>query len=171
MVGIPEYALERLYDAPAELIWKSWTDSALFSRWYGAGVQTIVHKMDVRHGGEALIELKWDNNSLFQRFRYIAIEPCERLTWLFSATNKNWEIVPKNYETEPSPLAEAWPANFLTTIKLEPHEGKFILHLSLTPVEASDAEIIAFRKARLNIDEGWNAGMKVLDEIIEELKR
>lgn len=164
MVGIPEYALERLYDAPAELIWKSWTDAALFSRWYGAGVETIVHKMDVRPNGEALIELTWGDNSLFQRFRYIAVEPYERLTWLFSSTNHNWEIVP-------SPLAEAWPANFLTTIKLEPHEGKFILHLSLTPVEASDAEIMAFRKARLNIDDGWNAGMKVLDEIIEELKK
>jgi uncharacterized protein YndB with AHSA1/START domain len=163
MGGIPEYALERLYDAPDELIWKTWTDAPLFSRWYGAGVQTIVHKMDVRPGGEGLIELKWDNNSLFQKFRYLEVEPHERLTWLFSSTNEAWEMVP-------SPIAEAWPANFLTTIKLEPHDGKYILHLSLTPVDATEAEVMAFRKARLNIDAGWNAGMKVLDEIVEELK-
>ena len=161
--GIPEYALERFYDAPGELLWRAWTDAALFSRWYGPGVQTIVHKMDVRRGGECLIELKWDNNSLFQKFLYLEVEPPERLTWLFSSTNEAWDVIP-------SPLSESWPANFLTTIKLEPHDEQYILHLSLTPFDASEAEVMAFRKARLNIDAGWNAGMKVLDEIVEELK-
>jgi uncharacterized protein YndB with AHSA1/START domain len=164
MVGIPEYALERLYDAPEELIWRTWTDPALFSRWYGPGVQTIIHKMDVRPGGECLLELRWDGGSLFQKFRYLEVEPYERLTWLFSSTNAAWEIAS-------SPLAEVWPANFLTTIKLEPCHGKHLLHLSLTPVEATEAEVLAFRKARFQIDEGWNAGMKVLDEIIEKLKK
>lgn len=164
MSGIPEYALERLYEAPGELIWRTWTDPSLFSRWYGPGVQTIVHKMDVRPGGECLIELQWDNNSLYQKFRYLEVEPYERLTWLFSSTNKAWEMIP-------SPLSETWPANFLTTIKLESSDGNNILHLSLTPFDASDAEIMAFRKARLNIDDGWNAGMKVLDAIVEELKQ
>lgn len=163
MTGVPEYALERLYDAPAELIWRSWTDASLFSRWYGPGVQTIVHKMDVRPGGECLIELKWDNSSLFQKFRYLEVEPYENLTWLFSSTNEVWDVAS-------SPLTETWPANFLTTIKLEPHDGKYMFHLSLTPFDATDEEIMAFRKARLNIDAGWNAGMKVLDDIVEELK-
>jgi uncharacterized protein YndB with AHSA1/START domain len=164
MSGIPEYALERLYKAPAELIWRSWTDPSLFSRWYGPGVETIIHRMDVRPGGEGLIELKWDNNSLFQRFRYLEVEPYERLTWLFSSTNKDWEVVP-------SPLSQSWPANFLTTLKLEPNDWGNVLHLSLTPVDATEAEVWAFRKAISNIDAGWNAGMKVLDEIVEELKR
>lgn len=163
MSGIPEYALERLYDAPGELIWRSWTDASLFSRWYGPGVETIIHKMDVCLGGECLIELKWDNHSLFQKFRYLEVEPHEKLTWLFSSTNEAWDVVP-------SPLSESWPANFLTTIKLEPHDGKYMFHLSLTPFHATEAETLAFRKARLDIDAGWNAGMKVLDEIVEELK-
>jgi uncharacterized protein YndB with AHSA1/START domain len=163
MSGIPEYALERFYEAPAEIIWRSWTEPALFSRWYGPGVKTVIHKMDVRPGGECLIELKWDNNSLFQKFRYLEVEPHERLTWLFSSTNETWDVMP-------SPLSEAWPANFLTTIKLEPVDGGRMLHLSLTPFDATEAEVMAFRKARLNIDAGWNAGMQVLDEIVEELK-
>lgn len=163
MSGIPEYALERLYDAPDKLIWRTWTEAALFSRWYSPGVETVVHKMEVRPGGECLIELKWDGNSLFQKFRYLEVEPHERLTWLFSSANKEWDLMP-------SPFLEAWPANFLATIKLESCHGQFMLHLSLIPVEASEAEIMAFRKARLNIDAGWNAGMKVLDEIVEELK-
>jgi len=164
MSGIPEYALERFYEAPVEIIWRSWTDPALFSRWYGPGVQTIIHKMDVRPGGDCLIELKWDNNSLFQRFRYLEVELHERLTWLFSSTNKTWDVVP-------SPLSEAWPANFLASIKLEPCHEHYMLHLSLTPVDATEEEVLAFRKARLNIDSGWNAGMKVLDGIVEELKK
>lgn len=163
MAGVPEYALERLYDAPGELIWQSWTNPILFSRWYAPGVETIIHKMDVRPGGECLIELKWDNNSLFQKFQYLEVTPYENLTWLFSSANESWDIIS-------SPLAENWPTTILTTIKLEPHDEQNLLHLSLTPFDATDVEINGFKKARLNVDAGWNAGLRVLDGIVEELK-
>lgn len=163
MAGVPEYALERLYDAPAEVIWRSWTNPVLFSRWYAPGVETIIHNMDVRPGGECLIALRWDNNSLFQKFQYLEVTPYENLTWLFSSANEGGETIP-------SPLAENWPKNILTTIKLEPHEEQYLLHLSLTPFNATEVEINCFKKARLNVDAGWNAGLNVLDEIVAELK-
>lgn len=163
MAGVPEYALERLYDAPGELIWRSWTDPVLFSRWYAPGVETIIHRMDVRPGGNCLIELRWNNNALFQKFQYLAVTPYENLTWLFSSADESWDNIS-------SPLAENWPRNILTSIKLEPHAGKNFLHLSLTPFDATDEEINCFKKARLNVDAGWNAGLRVLDDIVEELK-
>lgn len=164
MVGVPEYALERFYDAAPELLWRAWTDPSLFSRWYAPGLQTIVHKMEVHLRGESRIQLKWDNNSLYQKFLYLEVDPYQRLTWLLSPTNESWEPIS-------SPVAQNWPAKFLTTIKLEPSHEQISLHLSLTPVDATDEETMAFRKARMNIDAGWNAGMKVLDEVVDELKK
>jgi len=35
MSELPAYRLERTFDAPRELVWKTWTDPALLPRWYG----------------------------------------------------------------------------------------------------------------------------------------
>ena len=48
--------LERTFDAPASLIWRMWTDPALFASWYGPDGATVsVVTMDVRVGGARLI--------------------------------------------------------------------------------------------------------------------
>jgi uncharacterized protein YndB with AHSA1/START domain len=57
MSDLPEYILDRTFDAPRELVWRAWTPSELLSRWYGPGVDTIIHKFDLRPGGEWLIEM------------------------------------------------------------------------------------------------------------------
>ena len=54
----PENAvvLERTMEAPADLVWQMWTDSAHFSAWYGPTGATIpVASMDVRVGGTRLV--------------------------------------------------------------------------------------------------------------------
>ena len=35
MSALPEYMLERIFDAPRELVWRAWTDSDLLHRWFG----------------------------------------------------------------------------------------------------------------------------------------
>jgi uncharacterized protein YndB with AHSA1/START domain len=44
--------LERVFDAPIELVWKMWTDPVSFKEWYGPGGATVpVAELDVRPGG------------------------------------------------------------------------------------------------------------------------
>jgi uncharacterized protein YndB with AHSA1/START domain len=44
--------LERVFDAPIELVWKMWTDPASFKAWYGPSDVTVpVAELDVRPGG------------------------------------------------------------------------------------------------------------------------
>jgi uncharacterized protein YndB with AHSA1/START domain len=46
-------ALERVFDAPIELVWKMWTDPVSFKAWYGpAGATVPVAELDVRPGGQ-----------------------------------------------------------------------------------------------------------------------
>jgi len=33
MSDLPTYVLERVFDAPRELVWKTWTDPRLLPRW------------------------------------------------------------------------------------------------------------------------------------------
>ncbi|MCH8250094.1 MAG: SRPBCC domain-containing protein [Proteobacteria bacterium] len=35
MSELPEYKLERIFEAPHELVWRAWTDPELLHRWYG----------------------------------------------------------------------------------------------------------------------------------------
>ena len=44
--------VERVFDAPIDLVWKMWTDPTSFKAWYGpSGVTVPVAELDVRPGG------------------------------------------------------------------------------------------------------------------------
>ena len=48
-----EIVVERVFDAPRELVWKAWTDPQHLPNWWGPnGFTTTIEKMDVRPGGE-----------------------------------------------------------------------------------------------------------------------
>ncbi len=79
MTDLPTYVLERSFDAPRELVWRTWTEPELLSRWYGPNVETIVHKLDVQPGGLWLNEMKWGDNAHYQRVEYTVVERPERL--------------------------------------------------------------------------------------------
>lgn len=47
-----ELVLERIFDAPRDLVFKVWTDPAHVAQWWGPhGFKTTIHAMDVRPGG------------------------------------------------------------------------------------------------------------------------
>ena len=50
MSELPEYVLDRIFDAPRPLVWRAWTDPQLLARWYGPGVETIIHTDISRDG-------------------------------------------------------------------------------------------------------------------------
>jgi activator of HSP90 ATPase len=48
-----EIILERIFDAPRELVFEAWTDPQRIGQWWGPrGFTTTVYGMDVRPGGE-----------------------------------------------------------------------------------------------------------------------
>jgi uncharacterized protein YndB with AHSA1/START domain len=51
MSEVSEYVPDRVFDAPRQLVWRACTDPQLLSRWYGPGVETVVHKFDLRPVG------------------------------------------------------------------------------------------------------------------------
>jgi uncharacterized protein YndB with AHSA1/START domain len=85
MSDLPTYVLERIFDAPRELVWKTWTDPKLLPRWYGPKVETIIHRLELKPGGLWLLEMKWGGNSHYQRAEYTEVTPPTRLVWLHSS--------------------------------------------------------------------------------------
>jgi uncharacterized protein YndB with AHSA1/START domain len=75
MSELPTYVLDRVFDAPRELVWKTWTDPKLLSRWYGPRAETITHRLELKPGGLWLVEMKWGGNSHYQRVEYTEVTP------------------------------------------------------------------------------------------------
>ena len=57
MSEMPEFAMDREFDAPRELVWRVWTEPELLARWYGPNVESVIHKFELRPGGMWLHEI------------------------------------------------------------------------------------------------------------------
>ncbi|MEO0914512.1 MAG: SRPBCC domain-containing protein [Pseudomonadota bacterium] len=163
MSELPTYVLERVFDAPRALVWRCWTEPELLQRWYGPGVETIIHKLAVAEGGLWLCEMRWSGNSNFQRVQYTEVVEPERLVWLHSMADADWNV-------SGNPMMPDWPRVLLTTVTFEDAGGQTKLRLTWVPHEASAAEIAAFEAAIGGLDKGWAAGMEILAEMLAEMQ-
>lgn len=163
MSDLPTYVLERVFDAPRALVWRTWTEPDLLARWYGPNVETVVHRLDVEPGGLWLNEMKWGDNSNFQRVEYTEVTPPERLVWLHANSDADWNIIS-------NPMMADWPRILLTTVTFEEENGQTRMRLTWVPHEASEAEIACFSAAIEGLDKGWGAGMELLAELLAELQ-
>ena len=163
MSDLPTYVLERVFDAPRELVWKTWTDPELLPRWYGPRVETIVHRLELKPGGLWLGEMRWDGKSNYQRVEYTEVTPPERLVWLHSVADADWNIVANSMMAD-------WPRALLTTVTFAEDGGQTKLRLTWVPHGASAAEIACFAGALAGMDKGWGAGMELLAELLAELQ-
>jgi uncharacterized protein YndB with AHSA1/START domain len=163
MNELPTYVLEREFNAPRELVWKTWTDPLLLARWYGPNVETIIHRLDVTPGGLWLNEMKMGEKSSYQRSEYTEVVEPERLVCLMSNADADWNLAP-------NPMMPDWPRVLLTTVTFEETGGRTKMRLTWAPHEASAAEIACFAAAIDGMGKGWNAGMKLLAELLAELQ-
>ena len=96
--------IERIFDAPRDLLWKTITDPHLISRWWGPEkYPTVVEKMDVQVGGTwRFISKDADGNEFAFNGVYKEVDPPQRLIQTF-----NYEpIGPGHESTETAVLEE-----------------------------------------------------------------
>ena len=79
-----EFVLERVFAAPLQTVWRTWTEPELFSRWYKPNqrCQTAVLQHDLRPGGVMLYEMRFGEMPPHcERWEFEVIEPPQRLQW------------------------------------------------------------------------------------------
>lgn len=163
MSELPTYVLERVFEAPREMVWRCWTEPELLARWYGPGVETVIHELDVRPGGLWLNEMKMGERSGYQRSEYTVVTRPECLIMLMSTADEDWKPAA-------NPMMPDWPQTLLTTITLTEADGKTTQRLEWAPYEATDTEIACFAAAMDGLGKGWGAGMAILEEMLAELQ-
>lgn len=163
MSDLPEYVLDRIFDAPKEMVWKAWTNPEFLARWYGPGVETIIHEFDLQPGGMWLNEMKWGENSNCSKAVFKEVIPNEKLVWDQSSTDAEWNIVS-------IPTMPDWPRTLLTTVTFEETGSQTNVRLTMVPVDATDAETACFANAMAGMDNGWGKGYAIMDELFAELQ-
>ena len=96
MSELPEYILDRVFEAQREMVWRAWTDPDLLSRWYGPGVETIIHKFDLKPGGMWLNEMKWGDKSDLSKMVFQEIVSRTRFPWTQNWLNRSVQGGPEH---------------------------------------------------------------------------
>jgi len=164
MSKLPEFVLNREFDAPRELVWKTWTDPKLLSQWYGPGAETIIHKFDLKPEGEWLNEMKWGEMSMLSKVVFKEIDQPKKLVWHhYSTTDSEWNSIT-------NPKMPDWPQILLTTVIFSENGSKTNVQLTWVPMNASEAEIACFSGVAGNMSKGWESGYTIIDSILKELQ-
>ena len=90
--------IERSFDAPADLIWKMWTEPQHFKAWYGPdGASIPIATMDVRVGGTRLVcmEMQTPNGPMRMWFtgQYTEVVKNTRLVYTESMSDEHGNVL------------------------------------------------------------------------------
>ena len=142
-----ELEVTRLFDAPPRLVFRAWSEAALFRRWWvpeGAGITLVGCEMDVRTGGRYRLVFGDDPACTMAFFgTYLEVVPDKRIVW----TNE-----------------ESGDPGSVTTVTFEERDGKTLLVMSerYPTKEALD-------EAGTGAQEATHETFGQLDELLAEL--
>jgi uncharacterized protein YndB with AHSA1/START domain len=107
--------IERMLDAPADLVWRMWTEPEHFAAWYGPARATIpVARMDVRVGGTRLVcmQMETSNGTMQMWFtgEYLEVVENKRLVYTESMSDENGNVL--------RPSETGMPAGHPTTTEI-----------------------------------------------------
>ena len=137
-----ELVITRTFDAPRELVWKTWTDPKHVAQWWGPKDFTNpVCELDVRPGGAILIHMRGPDGVVYpMKGEFNEIVPPERLVMTNGAVEDeagNPQLV------------------VVTTVTFAEHEGKTTLTMQAVVTKAApEAE-----GALAGMEEGWNQSL------------
>jgi len=151
--------IERIFDAPRELVWKAWSEPERMMRWQGPkGFTAPVCKLDFRVGGKYLFAMQSpdfnEGKSIWSTGVYREIVPFERIVCTDSFADEDGNVVPASHYG----MTRDFPLEMITTVTFEEIDGKtkMTLHHQGLPLgEMKDGANV-----------GWNESFDKLAEYL-----
>ena len=90
-----DLVVTRVFDAPLEQVWKSWTDPELVMHWWGpTGFTSPVARIDFREGGTSLVCMRSpEGQDLYNTWTYRKIVPMERIEFVQRFSDKDGRTI------------------------------------------------------------------------------
>jgi uncharacterized protein YndB with AHSA1/START domain len=159
--GTQTLTIERIFDAPRELVWKAWTEPEHAMKWWGPrNFTTPVAKMDFRVGGKFLIAMQSpefnDGKPIWSTGVYKEIVPFEKIVATDNFADEHGNVVPA------SEYGMDGVTEMMTTVTFEDVGGKTRMTLQHDGLPAGEH----FSGA----NEGWNQSFDKLAEYLAQAK-
>lgn len=141
--------IERIFDAPRELVWRAYTEPELVAQWWGRGNRLVVERLEVRKGGHwRFVEhSKGQAHGFEGRFR--EVKPPERLDYTFE-----WDGQPGHVVVDETSFEDLG-------------DGRTRLVVISTFFDAQDLRGME----NAGMEEGMNQSYAALDRLLASLRR
>jgi uncharacterized protein YndB with AHSA1/START domain len=158
-----ELVIERVFNAPRELVWKAWSEPERLAQWWGPkGFALNVARMDFRPGGDFLYSIQAPNGfSMWGKFVYHEIVASERIAFISSFCDTEGNTVR-------SPMSATWPLEVMNLLTLSEIEGKTTLTIRGGPHDATEEERKTFEGAHTNMQQGFAGTFEQLEAYLAE---
>lgn len=151
-----ELVIERVFDAPRELVWKAWTDPEAMMQWWGPRGYTTPHcEIDARTGGTFFLCMRSpEGNDIWVKGEYREVVEPERIVCTDCFADEHGNIVPASHYG----MEGDFPLEMLITVMLEDMGGKTKMTLRHEGLPAGEQ--------RDGANVGWNESFDRLDELL-----
>lgn len=131
-----DLVIERVFDAPRELVWRAWTDPEHLMRWWGPkGYTCPVCEIDLRVGGKYLNCMRSpEGRDYWGTGVFREIVPNERLVMTDSFADEHGNVVPASHYD----MTGSMPLEMLITVTFEDLGGKSKMTLRHSGIPAGE---------------------------------
>jgi uncharacterized protein YndB with AHSA1/START domain len=158
--------LERVFNAPRDLLWQAWTEPRHLSQWWGpAGYQVEVMSMDLRPGGLFHYRIQAPTGQdMWGIFEYRQVQKPDLLEYVNSFSNAERGL-------ERHPMSAAWPLKVQNVMRFLPDGIRTRLKIGGGPFEASAEEIETFTSNVNNVKRGLEGTFGQLDAYLAKIQQ
>lgn len=160
------FTIERVFDAPRDLVWTVHTEKDHLLKWLGPkGVPITRAELDFTPGGSFHYCLRTpDGGEMWGLWQFREIVAPERFILLQSFSDEARGLTRH-------PMAPDWPLRTLATTTLTEEGGKTRVALEWLPFNATATEIEVFQGAFKSMAGGWGGTMDSLEAYLATIRK
>jgi uncharacterized protein YndB with AHSA1/START domain len=146
-----EFVISRVFDAPRELVWNSWTEPERLKQWWGPkGVTVVSCTVDLRPDGVFHYAMRMpDGQEMWGKFIYRETVRPERLVFIVSFSDKDGGVTRH-------PLVPTWPMETLSTVRFDEQGANTRITVKWVPHLATEVERKTFAEGHASVQQGWS---------------
>ncbi len=159
-----DFVITRTFNAPRELVYDTMTQTEHLQKWWGPQGCTIrVVKNEPQVGGVFHYCMSFGPGvDMYGKFEYRELVRPERIVFINGFADAQGTRI--RYAMSPT-----WPIEVLNTATLAENDGKTMLTLHSTPINASELEIETFKAGHESMQQGFGGMYDVYEQYLKTL--
>ncbi len=159
------FAIDRVFDAPLDLVWAAYTEEQHIAVWFGPGGSPLkVKSMDVKPGGVFLYGMEMPGGLvMWGKWVYREVQAPQKLSYVVSFCTEQGEPVRH-------PMAPLWPLEVLAEQTFTADGTKTRMTSRSWPINATPEERAIFTAGHASMQMGFAGALAQLDAYLAKTK-